>query len=143
MAAASEKAIEAFGTKAGPELVEDIQAGKLEYQDFLKVLNDSTGTVTDTYEATQDGFDKITLAIQGGKADLGKFIRDLATEYQDDIVNFINKVKDGIKKVITWVVKNGDVIIETIKSIGKIIAVFSQSKPSANGLPVSIRPFLL
>ena len=123
VAAASEKAIEAFGTKAGPELVEDIQAGKLEYQDFLKVLNDSTGTVTDTYEATQDGFDKITLAIQGGKADLGKFIRDLATEYQDDIVNFINKVKDGIKKVITWVVKNGDVIIETIKSIGKIIAV--------------------
>jgi phage-related minor tail protein len=100
VAKASEIAIEAFGTKAGPELVEDIQAGKLEYKDFLEVLKTSKGTVTDTYKATQDGFDKVTLAIQGGKADLGKFVRDLATEYQDDIVNFINKLKDGIKNVI-------------------------------------------
>lgn len=123
IAAASEKAIEIFGSKAGPELVEDIQAGKLEYKDFLNVLQNSAGTVTDTYEATQDGFDKITLAIQGGKADLGKFVRDIATEYQDDIVNFIDKVKDAIKKVITWFVKNGDVILEVLKSIGKVLAV--------------------
>ena len=47
IAKASEIAIEAFGSKAGPELVEDIQAGKLEYEDFLGVLKDSVGTVTD------------------------------------------------------------------------------------------------
>lgn len=123
IAAASEIAIEAFGTKAGPELVEDIRAGKLEYQDFLKVLKDSEGTVTDTYEATQDGFDKITLAIQGGKADLGKFVREIATEYQDDIVDVVNKIKDGLKKIIKWVVDNADVILETMKSIGKVIAI--------------------
>ena len=123
VAKASEIAIEAFGTKAGPELVEDIQSGKLEYQDFLDVLQKSEGTVNDTYEATQDGFDKVTLAIQGGKAELGKFVRDLATEYQDDIVKTVDKIKDGIKKVIQWIVKNADVIIETLKSIGKVIAV--------------------
>jgi phage-related minor tail protein len=94
VAAASEKAIEVFGTKAGPELVEDIQSGKLEYQDFLKVLKDSTGTVTDTYEATQDGFDKVKLAIQGGRADIGKFVRELATEHQGDILKVIDKVKE-------------------------------------------------
>lgn len=125
---ASEKAIEAFGTKAGPELAEAIQGGKLEYQDFLDVLKKSEGTVTDTYEATQDGFDKITLAIQGGKADLGAFIRDIATEYQDDIVGFLKKVKDGIKSTIKWIVQNGDLIIETLKSIGKVIAVVFVTK---------------
>lgn len=123
IAKASEIAIEAFGSKAGPELVEDIQAGKLEYKDFLDVLQKSEGTVTNTYEATQDGFDKVTLAIQGGKAELGQFVRDLATEYKDDIVKVVNKVKDGIKNVIQWIVRNADVIIETLKSIGKVIAV--------------------
>ena len=128
---ATQKAIEVFGSKAGPELVDDIQAGKLEYKDFLGVLKDSKGTVTDTYEATQDGFDKVKLAIQGGKADLGAWVREIATEYQDEIVEFINKVKDGIKKVITWVVKNGDVIIETIKSIAKVLAILWAVKKAA------------
>ena len=122
VAKASEIAIEAFGTKAGPELVEDIQAGKLEYKDFLEVLKTSKGTVTDTYEATQDGFDKITLAIQGGKADLGSFVKDIASEYQDEIVSFIDKLKNGIKSAIRWIVQNGALIIETIKSIAKVLA---------------------
>ena len=131
IAKASEIAIEAFGSKAGPELVEDIQAGKLEYEDFLGVLKDSVGTVTDTYEATQDGFDKVKLAIQGGKADLGQFVRDLATEYQDEIVAFIDKVKNWIKKAIKWVIQNGDVIIETIKSIAKVLATLWAVKKAA------------
>ena len=111
--------------------MEDIQAGKLEYKDFLGVLKDSVGTVTDTYEATQDGFDKVKLAIQGGKADLGNFIRDIATEYQEDIIKFIDKVKNGLKKVIKWVIDNGDVIIETIKSIAKVLATLWAVKKAA------------
>ena len=131
IAHASEIAIEAFGSKAGPELVEDVRAGKLEYQDFLDVLKDSKGTVTNTYEATQDGFDKIKLAIQGGKADLGSWVREIATEYQDEIIAFIDKVKKGIKNVIQWVVRNGDLIIETIKSIAKVLAVLWAVKKAA------------
>jgi hypothetical protein len=58
-------------------------------------------------------------------------VREIATEYQDEIVEFINKVKDRIKKVITWVVKNGDLIIETIKSIAKVLAVLWAVKKAA------------
>ena len=128
---ATQKAIEIFGSKAGPELVEDIQAGKLEYKDFLDVLQQSEGTVTNTYEATQDGFDKIKLAIQGGKAELGQWVRDLATEHQDQIVAIIDKIKEGVKNVISWVVKNGDVIIETIKAIAKVMATLWAVKKAA------------
>lgn len=128
---ATAKAIEVFGSKAGPELVEDIQKGKLEYNDFLEVLKKSEGTVTDTYEATQDGFNKITLAIQGGKADLGSFVRELATEYQDQIVGFIGKVKNWIQKAIKWVVQNGGIIIETVKSIAKVLATIWAVKKAA------------
>lgn len=129
---ASEKAIEAFGTKAGPELAEAIQGGKLEYKDFLDVLKDSTGTVTATYEQTQDGFDKINLAIQGGRVELGQYVKDLATEHQDKIIKVIDNIKSGIKNFISWVVKNGDVIIEVIKSIIKIAAtIWAVKKISA------------
>ena len=145
VARASEIAIEAFGNKAGPELVEDIQAGKLEYDDFLGVLKTSVGTVESTYEATQDGFDKITLAIQGGKADLGAFVREIATEYEGEIVGFINKFKDWIKKAILWVVRNGKEIIETIKSIAKVLATLwmikkaSQFASALNGVIGAIK----
>lgn len=128
---ATTKAIEAFGTKAGPELAEAIQGGKMEYKDFLKTLQDSTGTVTKTYEATQDGFDKITLAIQGGKADLGQFVREIATEYQDDIVGTIDRIKEGIKKAIKWVVQNAGTIIETIKAVAKVAATLWAVKKAA------------
>lgn len=147
VAKASEIAIEAFGSKAGPELVEDIQAGKLEYQDFLKELEDSVGTVTSTYEATQDGFDKVTLAIQGAKADMGSFIKDLATEYQDDIVGFIEKAKNWLKGFIEWIVKNGDTIIDVLRIIGTVMAtVFAIKKITAfaeaiNGVISSISAF--
>lgn len=147
VAKASEIAIEAFGSKAGPELVDDIRSGKLEYKDFLETLKTSEGTVTKTYEATQDGFDKIKLAIQGGKADLGSWVREIATEYQDDIVGFIDKLKEGIKNAVQWVIQNGDLIIETIKSIAKVLATLWAVKKAAafanviNGVITAIKGF--
>ena len=125
---ANQKAIEAFGTKAGPELVEDIQAGKLEYKDFLDVLKDSVGTVEDTYEQTQDGFDKVKLAIQGGRAELGDYVKEIATKYKDNIVDAIDKVKKGIKKAIEWVVKNAGKIIDVIKTVAKVAAALWVAK---------------
>ena len=145
IAEASAKAIEVFGTKAGPELVEDIQAGKLEYKDFLDVLKNSQDTVKNTYEETKDGFDEVTLAIQGGKADLGAFVREIATKHKDDIKRVINNVLKWLKDAVTWVFRNGKLIIETIKSIVKVAATLwavnkaSQYAKAINGVITAIK----
>ena len=60
-------AIDAFGTKAGPMLVDAIKSGKFEYQDMLAVIQDSKGTVSSTFDETVDGGYKLELAMQNAK----------------------------------------------------------------------------
>ena len=118
IASATTKAIEVFGAKAGPDLADAIKEGRFEYSDFLDLLQDSKGTVTKTYEATQDGFDKVKLAIQGGKAEIGAYVSDLADKYAPQIEQFATDVVAELKKVIQWSAEN-------IKTIGAFAAALA------------------
>lgn len=104
---ATQKAIEVFGNKAGPELAKAISEGKLEYKDFVDTLKKSTGAVNDTYEATQDGFDKVKLVIQGAKSEIGAYVSDIAKKYAPQIETFAKKAVEALKKVISWIAANG------------------------------------
>lgn len=64
-------AIDVFGTKAGPMLVDAIKSGKFEYNDMLKTIQDSKGTVETTFDGTVDGGYKMELAMQNAKVALG------------------------------------------------------------------------
>lgn len=118
IASATTKAIEVFGAKAGPDLADAIKEGRFEYSDFLDILEDSKGTVTKTYEATQDGFDKVKLAIQGGKAEIGAYVSELADKYAPQIEQFATDVVAELKKVIKWSAEN-------IKTIGAFAAALA------------------
>ena len=104
---ATQKAIEVFGNKAGPELAKAVSEGKLEYKDFVETLKKSTGAVNNTYEATQDGFDKVKLVIQGAKSEIGAYVSDIAKKYAPQIEAFAKKAVETLKKVISWVAANG------------------------------------
>lgn len=118
IASATSKAIEIFGKKAGPDLADAIKGGRFEYSNFLDLLESSEGTVTKTYEATQDGFDKVKLAIQGGRAEIGDYIAQLADKYSPQIEEFANQTVGVLKKVIQWTVDN----IKTIATFGAALA---------------------
>ena len=120
IASATTKAIEVFGAKAGPDLADAIKEGRFEYSDFLDLLQDSKGTVTKTYEATQDGFDKVKLAIQGGKAEIGSYVSELADKYAPQIEQFATDVVAELKKVIQWSAEN-------IKTIGAFAAALASA----------------
>lgn len=98
IASATTKAIEAFGQKAGPDLADAIKGGRFEYSDFLSVLENSNGTVEKTYEQTQDGFDKIKLAAQGLKADVGDAFKNMMDEYGPEIEKTLDKIKNVLDK---------------------------------------------
>lgn len=106
IASATTKAIEIFGKKAGPDLADAIKGGRFEYSDFLELLEGSEGTVTKTYEATQDGFDKVKLAIQSGRAEIGEYVAELADKYAPQIEDFATDVVAGLKKVLQWTADN-------------------------------------
>ena len=126
--AGTQKAIEVFGQKAGPELAKAVQEGKLEYKDFLKTLQNSKGTVKNTYEATQDGFDKVNLVIQGAKSELGSYVSDLAEQYAPQIENFGKKAVNAIKAVIGWMTKNAKVVGGFAATLASVFAVTKIAK---------------
>lgn len=123
IASATTKAIEVFGAKAGPDLADAIKEGRFEYSDFLDLLEDSKGTVTKTYEATQDGFDRVKLAIQGGKAEIGAYISDLADKYAPQIEEFATDVVAWLKKAIQWCVENTKTIATFAAALASAFAV--------------------
>ena len=123
IASATTKAIEVFGAKAGPDLADAIKEGRFEYSDFLDLLEDSKGTVTKTYEATQDGFDKVKLAIQGGRAEIGAYVSELADKYAPQIEDFATDVVAWLKKAIQWCVENTKTIATFAAALASAFAV--------------------
>jgi phage-related minor tail protein len=140
-------AMELFGTKAGPAIAEACKSGRLDFNDLSDAMSDYQGNVEDTYEETLDGVDKIKLAWQGVKADVGSEISSMLTEYEPEIEDLISTIEDGAKSIlksvkdnapqikdkikdviefaksgITFIITNFDTIKETIKNIGTILA---------------------
>lgn len=120
---ATQKAIEVFGNKAGPELAKAISEGKLEYKDFVETLKKSTGAVNNTYDSLQDGFDKVDLIIQGAKAEVGAYVSDIAEEYAPQIEAFAKKAVDTLKKVVSWVAANGKTLAGFAGAVAAAFAV--------------------
>lgn len=136
---AAQIAIDAFGKKAGPEMAELIQQGKLSYGDYLDVIEGSAGTVENTYEQTQDAFDKIQLAAQGLKTDVATAMKDMLDEYAPEIDEIISSVKENvsaalktfmteilpaIKDGISWIIDNLPLIEALVVGIGTAFAAW-------------------
>lgn len=120
-AKATQKAIEVFGAKAGPDLADAILEGRFAYEDFLSLIESSSGSLDGTFDETLDGADKVRLALQGAKADLGSFVSDLMSKYQPEIEAFIQNATEKAKELITYVVTNREKIVGTISSVAAVL----------------------
>lgn len=120
-AKATQKAIEVFGAKAGPDLADAILEGRFAYEDFLSLIESSSGSLDGTFDETLDGADKVRLALQGAKADIGSFVSDLMSKYQPEIETFIQNATEKAKELITYVVTNREKIVGTITAISTVL----------------------
>lgn len=115
---ASALAIEAFGTKAGPELADAIQSGRYSIDDMLSAMEGAEGTVTDCFEAMQsptdewkESMNKLTIA----GADLGG-------ELMTVLAPIIENVISSITSLTEWFKGLDDSTKETIVKIGLFVA---------------------
>lgn len=131
LASATAKSIEIFGAKAGPDLADAIKEGRFAYDDFLKALENSNGSVDKTYERTLNGADKIKLQIQSIRADMGSFVGEIATKYQDQISAFLDSVTSKSKAFVSFVIQNSNTILNVLKVAGvALISIFTINKIS-------------
>lgn len=98
IASATTKAIEVFGTKAGPDLADAIQGGRFAYEDFLGVLDNSSGQLEQTFNDTLDPIDDMKTSMQALKvagAELGGVLLET-------IVPMLTPLIEGIRNLAQW-----------------------------------------
>ncbi len=142
---ATQKAIEVFGTKAGPDLADAIRAGKFEYQDFINALNNSKDSLKNTYKETQSGADKLSLAWQNAKTRMAEFASNIVEKYGPQIKQGIKSATDFIQQAFTWIITNGDKILAILKGIAvafvtyKAVSIITSVVTSIMSLVTAVR----
>lgn len=128
---ASQKAIEAFGTKAGVELADVIRSGRMDFTAFSQTVKNAGGTVQKTFEATQDAPDRLALAMQGLKVEAAGVVQELMTEFEPEITSIIEGLGDiahelipAISTFLQWIIDNGPAILSVLTGIGTAFLAF-------------------
>lgn len=128
IAAATTKAIEVFGSKAGPDLADAIQGGRFEFEEFLQIVENSEGTVEKTFDQTKDATDRVKLGFQQMKVALGETTDSIIAEYSPQIEEAINKITPIIQNAITFVTS------KIPPAIKKITDLVEKLKPIISGV---------
>lgn len=128
---ATELAFEAFGNKAGVEMADAIKTGRFEYEDFLKTIEGSEGTVSKTYDQTQSSADKVKLAMQNLRVSAADLVDKVITKYSPQIEKALNAMKKVVDKVFpaiekgfNWISKHGDAVAATIAGVATALGAF-------------------
>lgn len=114
----AQEALNVFGTKAGPDLVDAIQAGRFSYEDFMTVIENSSGTVEQTFEDTQDPIDQFTVAMNNAKLALAEVGDALAST----LAPILQAVSEKLKNFTQWFSGLSDSQKDMIVKIGMVIA---------------------
>ncbi|EOB7921002.1 phage tail tape measure protein [Staphylococcus aureus] len=110
IASATSLAIEAFGAKAGPDLADAIKGGRFSYQEFLKTIEDSQGTVNQTFKDSESGSERFKVAMNKLKlvgADVWTSIESAFSPVMEELikklsiaVDWFSNLSDGSKRSI-------------------------------------------
>lgn len=118
IATATSMAIEVFGQKAGPDLADAIKGGRFEYQDFLQLIQDSSGIVSQTFEEQQDPWDQWKTTVNELKlagAELGGVLIET-------LAPILQEVAGKVKEFSEWFRNLDENQQRTIVTIGLVIA---------------------
>lgn len=116
-------AMEIFGAKKAPQMVDAIKRGALSFDELGKTSRESAGVVSETYENTLDPIDKFTTAQNGLKIVLGEIGGAIAETFApalDVLVGLFKNVAEWIKQ-LPGPVKQFIVIMGSITAVAGVI----------------------
>ena len=111
-------AMDVFGTKAGASLYQYIQEGKLNYQDLLKVLQDSNGQLDASYEAMLDPMDQAKVAMNN----LKQVGADLFDQIQATLAPMIQAIAENLQRFSQWFSTLDPNVEQFIVIVGLVVA---------------------
>ena len=151
-------ALEVFGAKAGPKLYESFQNGILSVDDFVNSttnLNDALGSVSDTYNATLDPIDQMTMTMNTLKqtgADIVNSAGPMLAQIMEKIATVVKGLAEAwnnltpaqqemIVKIAAIAAAIGPVISiigGLVSTIGTVISVVSTIMPLISGIMAAL-----
>lgn len=127
IASATTLAIEAFGTKAGPDLADAIRGGRFEVDEYVKALEHAGGAVDNTYGAIVDEVDDARLAMQRIKVAMHDTGEAIAKNFGPTFLDLADRLKTSLE----WF---GKLDKETQQTILKLAAAAAAIGPVTKGL---------
>ena len=98
LASATTKAIEVFGSKAGPDLADAIKGGRFEVTEYINALSNAGGAVDNTYGMIVDEVDDAQLAIQNIQVSLHGLGETIAKTAGPSVLDAVENVTEWIEK---------------------------------------------
>lgn len=117
----SDQAIDIFGAKAGPKLATAFNDGTLSLEMFRSGttnLNDSLGSVSETYDATIDSTDRFKTAMN----ELELAGSDVGRVMGESVIPIINELSVKLKAFSDWWSTLNPKVQETIIKVGAFVA---------------------
>ena len=137
IASATTLAIEAFGSKAGPDLADAIKGGRFEVDEYVKALEEAGGALDQAFDDMQDPPDQAKVAMNNIKLilnDLGQTILGVLapslqnlTEWLKNLQQWFTNLSPNAKQLIV-------VIGGIAAAIGPVLVVLGTLASSINSL---------
>nr|WP_300903461.1 phage tail tape measure protein [Faecalibaculum rodentium] len=118
IADATSLAIEAFGSKAGPDLADAIKGGRFSIEEMMQTVENAGGIVNQTFGDMQDPADKATVAMNNLKL-AGA---DLASEIQATLAPILELLVELLQGLVQWFRELPEPVKQMIVVIGGLVA---------------------
>lgn len=149
IASATEKAIEIFGTKAGPDLADAIRAGRFEFEDYVTAIQNGGGALESSYAMIVDGVDDTQIAIQEAKTALhdigetlmktaGPILKD-AAEWLKDLTDRFNSLDEETQQNIVKFTALAAALGPVIKLVGSLTTGASKAIKGVSNITSAIK----
>lgn len=119
-------ATELFGAKAGPAIATAVRDGKLSFEEFGTTLTDFQGNVETTYDAMQDGPDKVALAMQNLKLEAAKvfdaFLQEHGPQIEEMVNNFTENILPKVTEVLSAILDGVNWFIDNLPTLTGLLA---------------------
>jgi phage-related minor tail protein len=130
------EAYEAFGSKAGGELVDAIKSGRFEYEGMVAVIEGSKGSLETTFDGTVDGGYELELAMQNAKMALAEAGGEIGTALTPALQTFsgnilpaatkaVGAMVEGISSAVGWMKEHKGATIAIASVIGILVTAIT------------------
>lgn len=112
------EAVELFGSKAGPAMLEAVKSGKLNFDELQNMLANTKGAVDRTFDGIQDAPDKLKVAMNNLKI-AGASLMDSFLPMVEPV---IQKITEYAKKLSDWFQSLSPEMQSMVVKIGLLVA---------------------